>query len=63
MWGEEGIGCRYSKGTNFQLKINTRDVMYNMINTTDTVLLYMKVVKRVNVKSSYHKEKHFSLFL
>ena len=38
--------------------------MYNMINIMNTaVLLYMEVVKRVNPKSSHHKEKNFFLIL
>lgn len=36
--------------------ISTRDVMYPMSNTINTALLYMKV-KKVNPKSSHHKEK------
>ena len=39
--------------------------MYNMINIISTAVcyLYMKVVKRVNPKSSHHKEKNFSISL
>ena len=43
-------------------KISTRDVMY-MINMGNPGVLYMKVVKRVNPKSSHHKEIIFSFSL
>ena len=32
--------------------------MYNMINTINTAICFMKVVKRVNL-CSYHKKKTF----
>lgn len=48
--------------TNFCTKINTRDVMYNMIDIINTATqththIYIKVVKRMNPESSHHKEK------
>ena len=36
--------------------------MYNMIKIINTVILYMSVVERVNLKSSYHKEKKSFFF-
>ena len=38
-----------------------RDAMYNMINIIDTAA-YMKVLKRLNPKSSHHKEKIFFFY-
>ena len=38
--------------------------MYNMITIVNTaVLVYLKVVKRVNPKSSHHKGKNIFFFL
>ena len=43
-------------------KINKyQDTVCNMINNGHCYMLYMKVVKRVNPKSSHHKENNFFL--
>ena len=39
------------------------DVIYIMINIINYLVCYMKIVKRVNRKSSYYKEKYFSISL
>ena len=36
--------------------------MYSMINIINAAVLYMKVVKKVNSKSSHPKKKIFSIF-
>ena len=36
--------------------------MYDTINTINIAIYYVKVVKRVNPKSSHHKEKYFFCF-
>lgn len=37
--------------------INIKDMGYNMINILNISMLYKKVARRVNAKSSHHKEK------
>ena len=45
-------------------KINKyQDTVCNMINDGHCYMLYTKVVKRVNPKSSHHKEKNFFSFI
>lgn len=44
--------------------ISTRDKMYRTVTRANTAVgrIYRKAVRRVNPKSSYHKEKCFSFF-
>ena len=43
--------------------ISTRDVMYNLINITNTAACYTWKLLRINCKSSHPKEKFFSISL
>ena len=45
-------------------KINKNwDTMFNMINAINATICYTKIVKKVNPKSSHHKEQYFPLIL
>ena len=63
-WGEGELDGGSQKGQTCSCKINTRDVLYNMINIINPVvyeILYMKVVKRVNPEFS-SQEKNFVFY-
>ena len=58
----EATGWKQSEGTNIQLedKYQGCDVQQDKHNE-HCCILYMKVAKTVNPKSSHHKGKHFSI--
>lgn len=43
-------------------EISTEDMMYRMVTVVNTIVCYVKVVKRVDLKRSCHKEKRFFSF-
>lgn len=49
---------RGSEGTNLELQIGTRDIMYNEIKMMNLAVPY-QVIMRVNPRCSHHKEKMF----
>ena len=54
--GELGEGDQ--KVQTSSCKISSRDVTYSMVTVVVNNFIYFKVVKRVNLKSSHHKEKN-----
>ena len=43
-------------------KKKPRVVMYNMMTVPDSRMVYLKVVKKVDLKSSYHKKKYIYIW-
>lgn len=60
-WGGGGLDEESQKVQTSSFKIGIRDVQNDKYNQ-HCWMLQMKVVKRANYKSSYHKKKIFSYF-